>query len=228
MPNLEAPYAHNLVSALYAMKGLLETCLRQEEGAAPEVAESVLKRAYGQADQALRIAKRLGSLTILGEKKTRRCVRASVRRAWERARAIVKGNASSANVEILKRIPDSFPMIQCNARDLAEIFYHLAVNALQAMKGTGKLIVRSEMAFSTAEVPFARIQIADTGPGIAPSGLANLFLPFYSTKAPSQGNGLGLYLTRQLVRRNGGQITASSSQGLGTTFTLEFPPAPKR
>ena len=91
------------------------------------------------------------------------------------------------------------------------------------MAGEGKLIARAQISFTTKEESFAVIQVSDTGPGIPRPLLPHLFLPFCSTKSLRKGNGLGLYLTRQLVARNGGRITASSFAGAGTTFTLEFP-----
>jgi len=103
-------------------------------------------------------------------------------------------------------------------------------NALDAMfssqareKGKGKLIIRAELAFSTKEDPHVAIHIADTGPGMAEEKLKRLFHPFFTTKENGAGNGLGLYLTRELVIKNRGEITASSFQGCGTTFSLEFP-----
>ena len=72
------------------------------------------------------------------------------------------------------------------------------------------------------------ITLSDTGPGIPKDQLPYIFHPFFTTKAEGQGNGLGLYLTKELVRKNGGRITVSSFEGSGTTFTLEFPLAPRK
>jgi signal transduction histidine kinase len=69
------------------------------------------------------------------------------------------------------------------------------------------------------------IEIADNGPGIESGNLARIFEPFFSTKR-EYGTGLGLWITRELVARNRGTITVSSSredQNHGTTFTIMFP-----
>lgn len=213
------PYAHNLVSSLYAMKELLESfLLNRQDG-------DVLKRAYSQADQALKIAKRLGEILAYNETASngQRDYQASVKRTWERLTRILDRETFLANVKILERIPEPFPLIRCHPRDFREILFHLVRNCLQAMGGNGKLVVRAHLSFSTQEEPFATIQVADTGPGIPQSRLPRLFLPFYSTKPWREGSGLGLFLTRHLVQRNCGRITVSSFSGFGTTFTLEFP-----
>ena len=221
--SIPAQYSHNLVSTLYAMKGLLETC---------GLPRAALKRACGQADEALKIAKRLGSVWVVrgdgNEKALPSRLRVSVKRAWQKTLGLLKKEFSLSAVEILERVPDPFPFVECHPRDLAEILYHLARNAVQAMKGEGKLILRTQLAFTTREEAFATIQLADTGPGIPEGELPNLFLPFFSTKSARQGNGLGLYLVHQLVRRNGGRITVSSFKNAGTTFTLDFPLAKRK
>jgi len=65
------------------------------------------------------------------------------------------------------------------------------------------------------------IEIADTGTGIPPEQLKHLFEPFYTTKG-DKGTGLGLYITKQLIERNGGRITVKSKEGKGSAFVLEF------
>ena len=67
------------------------------------------------------------------------------------------------------------------------------------------------------------ITLSDTGPGILQEHLRRLYHPFFTTKPEGIGDGLGLYLARELVLKNKGRITASSFEGSGTTFTLEFP-----
>ncbi len=65
------------------------------------------------------------------------------------------------------------------------------------------------------------MEVSDNGPGIPKDSLRRIFEPFYSTKG-SRGSGLGLYITKQLVERNGGKIAVKSALGRGTTFRLEL------
>ncbi len=68
------------------------------------------------------------------------------------------------------------------------------------------------------------IEVADTGPGIPRDVQRRIFEPFYTTNM-QEGQGLGLYITRQLANKNGGNISFRSGPGRGTIFTLEFPSA---
>ena len=154
----------------------------------------------------------------------------SVKRAWQKIIGILKGEFDFSFVEVIERIPNEFPAIECEPEEFQEILYHLAKNALQAMQDdvqrAGKIILRAQLAFSSQEEPFAILKLADTGPGISEERLPRLFHPFFTTRPEGEGNGLGLYLTRELVTKNKGRITASSFEGQGTTFILEFPIVP--
>ena len=214
-------YAHNLVSSLYVMKELLESFLRT-----PEKSEQILERAYGQANQAIAIAKKLEEVTLDTRQKVRSGLpdfKVSVKEAWRNTLRLLEKDFSLGKIEILERIPEPFPLIHCHPADFGEILYHLTRNSLEAMKGQGKLIVRAHLSLSPREAPSAMLHLADTGPGIPGPVLSRLFLPFSTTKKSNGGTGLGLFLTGQLVRRNSGRITASSFMGFGTAFTLELP-----
>jgi hypothetical protein len=108
---------------------------------------------------------------------------------------------------------------QGDAEQLKTCFSNLAINAVQAMANGGalKITLRPRKNVITFEV-------ADTGPGIAPEALEQIFEPYFSTK--ETGIGLGLALTRKLIEDHGGQITANSEVGAGATFTVTLPHKP--
>jgi two-component system, NtrC family, sensor kinase len=70
-----------------------------------------------------------------------------------------------------------------------------------------------------------RVQVIDTGTGMKPEVKSQLFTPFFTTKRPGRGVGLGLYVARNLVTALGGTITVESELGRGTTVTIELPAA---
>jgi len=70
------------------------------------------------------------------------------------------------------------------------------------------------------------IEVADTGPGIPAEVLAHLFEPFYSRKALGKGTGLGLVISRDLVEKQGGRLTAANRDAGGAVFTVQVPLAP--
>ena len=72
------------------------------------------------------------------------------------------------------------------------------------------------------------VDVQDTGSGIPEDKIKQLFNPFFTTKDPGKGTGLGLFIVRQVVEKNGGHIYLKETKvGEGTTFRLEFPAAPK-
>lgn len=197
-------------------------------------AEEMLKKNSVQAELALAITKRLGH--VLGRRPRGFSHRASLEKAWQTVKDHLKRRFPLSGLEILERIPGGFPELWCVPKELEEILYVLAANALEAMGRRGadgrrvgrKLIIRAQLGFSTQEEPFASLTVADTGPGIPAGKLTNLFRPFATTKSSGSGNGLGLYLARELVLKNEGRITVASFEEFGTAFTLEFPIAGRR
>jgi signal transduction histidine kinase len=108
---------------------------------------------------------------------------------------------------------------------VSQVFSNLLVNAAQALsewKGT-----RREIRVSSYRVgERAVIEVADTGPGIAPEHLSRVFQPFFTTKGMTTGTGLGLSICRDIVRRLGGDIEVQSETGVGTVFTVSLPARP--
>lgn len=223
---------HNLVSILYTIREMSQSCLEQlnENPMTERAAQSALDRISRQADRALEITKRLKCGLRSEEKLQNKGIpEIIIRGEWKKIVDILRREFSLDTLEIIERIPNDFPAVICHPSEFFEILYHLSKNAIQAMFekkdaiGSNKLILRAQIAFSSKEEPYAVISISDTGPGISQENLKQLFRPFFTTKPDEEGNGLGLYLTRELVLKNSGRIFVSSFSGAGTTFTLEFP-----
>lgn len=108
--------------------------------------------------------------------------------------------------------------VKANRRHLEEILFNLMINACHAMGESGGIIrIRAEKLNGGGAV----LEVEDNGPGISKEHIGRIFEPFYSTKG-EKGSGLGLYITKQLVERNGGKISVKSKLGQGTIFRLEF------
>jgi signal transduction histidine kinase len=102
------------------------------------------------------------------------------------------------------------------------VFTNLVINGLQAIDGGGGNIV---IKLSSEAGERARVEIVDTGKGIAPEDISKVFEPYYSTK--DTGTGLGLAIVRKAVEDHGGTVSVSSKQGSGTTFTIILPVNPE-
>ncbi|MEB2283915.1 MAG: hypothetical protein B6D46_08465 [Polyangiaceae bacterium UTPRO1] len=107
-----------------------------------------------------------------------------------------------------------------NQNALRQIFLNLITNAVQAMPHGGELRIRTARGAEQR----VRLEFSDTGVGIPPEQLSDIFNPFFTTKSPGQGTGLGLSVVHTVVRRYHGDISVRSAPNVGTTFVIELPP----
>ncbi|MBP3955190.1 HAMP domain-containing histidine kinase [Gemmata sp. G18] len=115
--------------------------------------------------------------------------------------------------------PAGYIVAPVNAQDLKSVILNLVVNALDSMEDGGQLGITLGTAGGYAELIFA-----DTGCGMAPEVLQNIFEPFYTKSRTGKGTGLGLFISHQIVDQHGGTITAASAgPGTGSTFTVRIP-----
>ncbi len=109
------------------------------------------------------------------------------------------------------------PLIcKVDADMLKQAILNLFINAQQAMSDGGELMIRTDRHQENAV-----IQVSDTGSGIAPDKLPNIFEPYYSSRP--QGSGLGLPTSRKIIESHNGSISVDSEPGKGTLFTIKLP-----
>jgi signal transduction histidine kinase len=147
----------------------------------------------------------------------------------EEVRDLVRAKADEQGVKIdIARNgaghADIHTLIQGDAEQIKTCFSNLMINAVQAMPGGGELQVTMRPVDSHPANPHLEIEFADTGSGILPENLGQIFEPYFSTK--ETGIGLGLPLTKKIIEEHGGQITVASEVGAGTTFTVTLPRTP--
>jgi signal transduction histidine kinase len=111
------------------------------------------------------------------------------------------------------------PEIVADESQLRQALINLVRNAKEAMAGGGRLLVE----VGKVDGGQVRLALADSGPGIPPENLTQIFEPFFSTKA--KGTGLGLALVQQIVSEHGGRIEVDCPPGGGTRFTILLPVA---
>jgi two-component system, NtrC family, sensor kinase len=113
----------------------------------------------------------------------------------------------------------TLPKIECNASQLNQVFLNLINNAAQSIVAAqGTVTVHSSV-----EGNRIRIDVTDTGTGIAPDVLPHIFDNYYTTKPASEGTGLGLPIARSIVEEHGGEIKVLTESGRGSTFTVLLP-----
>ncbi|MEW6296161.1 MAG: ATP-binding protein [Thermodesulfobacteriota bacterium] len=106
-----------------------------------------------------------------------------------------------------------------NQNALRQVFLNLITNAVQAMPEGGELRLRTQRTANKSVL----IEVSDTGIGIPERHLSSIFNPFFTTKEPGQGTGLGLSVVHSVIKRYQGQITVRSKPNEGTTFLIELP-----
>jgi two-component system, NtrC family, sensor kinase len=115
--------------------------------------------------------------------------------------------------------PSTYIVAPVNAQDLKSVILNLVVNALDSMDDAGKLTITLGSTAGHAELVFT-----DTGCGMAPDVLQNIFEPFYTKSRTGKGTGLGLFISHQIIDQHGGTIEAASpGPGRGSTFTVRVP-----
>lgn len=133
----------------------------------------------------------------------------------------VQQRATESGATIHWRPPADLPPMLFDPAGMARAVLNVVTNALDAVEGREHAAVTITAA-ADREAGVARITVADNGAGMAPETLADIFTLFVSTKG-SKGTGLGLTVSRKILREHGGDIHASSRLGEGSTFILEFP-----
>lgn len=110
--------------------------------------------------------------------------------------------------------------VNCIVEELEQVISNLWQNALDAIGGAGQVKTKTWV-----EGPWVMLRVSDDGPGINQDTLPRIFTPFFTTKPPGQGMGVGLAITHQIVSQHGGEISVQSVDGEGATFTVKLPVA---
>jgi signal transduction histidine kinase len=203
--------AHEIRNPLAGIAGVIEIVGRDLPTTSP--ARAVVK------DVRLEISRISRTLTDLLE--TARPRRPEVRRSnlnttVEHAVMLARQQVLSRPIKIeLQKAPD-LPEVEHDSDQVHQVLLNLLLNAVQAVEKTGTVNVEIG-----ERDGFASVVVSDTGRGIAPQNLPNIFRPFYTTKG--DGTGLGLSLAHRIVEDHHGRIEVSSVLGKGSTFTVLLP-----
>lgn len=128
------------------------------------------------------------------------------------------------SIEVVSNLSEGLPPVRADAEQLLQVFLNLSLNALQAMGRGGHLFVSTSIRRATwrgAAAAFLEVRFRDTGAGIPPNDLKNLFIPFFTTK--EKGTGLGLPISQRIIENHGGTIEVRTQPGAGATFTVLLP-----
>jgi two-component system, NtrC family, sensor kinase len=165
-----------------------------------------------------------------------------VGRLLERIAELLEPLAHPRGLTFQVQAPDPLPPVLADPDQLQQVVLNLATNAMDATPAGGRIVLTAQAGAPTPEAadapqasrvgrgptpePCVTIGIADRGAGIPADRLERIFEPFFSTKEPGRGTGLGLPIVESIVRAHGGGIRIESGDGQGTTVRLLWPCGP--
>ncbi len=125
-----------------------------------------------------------------------------------------------AHIKITKEYDAHLPFALCDVQQIKQVFINILMNSFEAMRGKGTITVGTEQTTSE-EKPFLAVSIKDSGGGISPAVMDNIFNPFFTTK--EKGIGLGLAISNKIVTHHGGDIEVKNKPGEGALFVVYLP-----
>ena len=219
MGELTASLAHEIKQPIAAAVTNAKTCLRWLDRAEPEIGEAceAASRLVKDVTRAADIINRIGSLFKKGSPQRESVdVNQLIREMIE----LLRSEASRYSISICAELAPELPMILGDVVQLRQVLMNLMLNGIDAMGDEGadrKLTIKSE----EDDKGQIRISVSDTGVGLQPQQLEQVFNTFFTTKA--QGLGMGLPISRSIVESHGGRLWASANPQRGATFHFTLP-----
>jgi len=208
-------FAHELNNPLTSILGVSE--LLQDE----ESAEPFRKQLGMLQQQARRAADIVQNLMYFSRPPAPGRSQINVSELMQRTLALHSYSLRKNNITVDFLPQPSLPQVSGDPHQLMQVFLNLVLNAEQAIREVrdcGTLRVRVGTDGQSVNAIFQ-----DDGPGVPPEILPNIFDPFYTTRRPGRGTGLGLSVCRAILREHGGNIEAASAPGGGAVFTVTLP-----
>lgn len=213
---LAAGVAHEINNPLTAIIANAQI-LRRELPPNSDLQESVdlISRAGARAAQVVR------NLLDFARKEEYRLGRTDLNLTIERALELIQHELLAHGVSLQLSLSPNLPHIQASADHLQSVWLNLLLNAIDSLDKPPQTI-------SIASYKSGRsllVSVRDNGKGISSEHLPQIFEPFYTTKAPGRGTGLGLSVSRRIIHQHGGSIHVESQLGEGSVFTVTLPTA---
>jgi len=219
---LVAGTAHELNNPIAGAMSLVESSVETIEGwkTQAEDREETLDDLRFSLGELRRAGAIIRSLLDLSRQTQTYVEPVDMNRAVDDALLVLYNQYKSLDVQI-KRDYGDLPPVEGNYANLGQVLINILRNALQAFpEGKGEISLRTRYRAAADTVV---IVCRDTGWGIPAASLKDIFKPFFTTKVVGRGTGLGLYISHEIIRRHGGQISVESEEGKGTVVTVELP-----
>jgi PAS domain S-box-containing protein len=175
------------------------------------------RRAGIIVEQVNRISELIQALLNMARPGARAFISVELGQILDKSLEFYREKLRSRGIEV-ERSFEAVPPVAGDPDRLQQVFLNLVINAADAMPDGGALRV----ALRSPDARHVEVRLADTGTGIPPDDLTRIFEPFYTTKKPGRGTGLGLIVAKAIIDEHHGVISVESEVGKGTEFTIRF------
>ncbi len=214
---LASGIAHEVGTPLNIISGRAEMVLASLPPEHPTRED--LERIIHQIDRVSNIVRSLLDSVRIGKLEIQRV---PVERLIGRLLPLLDHLVRKRGISVTTDIPEDVRDVAGDPGRLQQVFINLLMNAVEATPPDGQITIRARASLAEGRGGVS-VEVADTGGGIPPEALGQVFEPFYTTKSAGQGTGLGLAISRDIIRDHGGTIVAESRPGQGATFTVWLP-----
>jgi signal transduction histidine kinase len=223
MGQLTASFAHEIGTPLNAIGGHLQL-LRDDVASVP----GVTARVDVINSQVSRIEQIVKNFLQSTAKPSSQRQLVDLNRLADQTLGIVRPRCEALGVEVKREFDREMGPVRVVPLELEQILLNLVNNSLDALKARGASRGRPQLSIQTrvdAEESrhWAVVSVYDTGEGISRDDLRNVLKPFFTTKRPGEGTGLGLTICQEIARKYGGKLDVDSKQGSWTRVTLRIP-----
>jgi len=212
---LAAGVAHELNEPLGNILGFAQ--LAQKHPDLPEQAGQDLRKIVATSLHARQI---INNLMLFSRQMPPQKTRVDLNTVLEEGLDFLESRCTRSGIAVVRQLSPDLPQITADASQLRQVFVNLAVNAIQAMPGGGRLKIATR-----ASRGRILLSVEDTGAGMSEQVLKDIFIPFFTTKDVNEGTGLGLPVVHGIVTSHGGTIHVESTPGDGARFDIELPVA---
>ncbi len=211
---LTAGVAHELTNPLNNISMITQNYLDLYDMLSKENRLSLIGRAY---EETKRMEDVVRNLLDFSKSREARLKKAEINDIVRKSVRLMQNTLDISNIESKLLLGKGLPQVYVDEHQIEQVMVNLIANSVQAMSPGGTLKVETKPDGENTVI----IRVQDTGQGIPPEYLPNIFDPFFSTK--SSGTGLGLSVSYGIIKNHGGNIKVDSTVSIGTTFTIELP-----
>ena len=220
---LAAGIAHELNNPLASASSLIQTDLEliQEQAEMREIDKSLLEDLTYARKELNKTKSIVKSILDLSRQTQTYQEEVNMNAVIDDALQVLYNQYKSLGVEIEKKYDPNLPAISGNFSNLGQVLINIIKNAIQALPdGRGKITLSTSHRQKTKTVV---VECRDTGIGIPPEMMKDIYKPFFTSKEVGKGTGLGLYVSYEIIKKHKGEIRIDSREGAGTTVTILLP-----